>query len=286
MSDSNSDTNPDTVPSARKRASRDKPLILVVNDDGATAPGIRALAESMAELGQVVVVAPDKPQSGMGHAITINAPLFVEQLPNIGPDIPVYAVSGTPVDCVKLARDVILHEPADLVVSGVNHGSNSAINVLYSGTMSAAMEGALEGIPAIGFSLLDYSMDADFRAARQVARHLAQEALEHGLPKGTLLNVNIPKGPPEQLQGMRWCRQADAQWVEEFDARTDPRGRKYYWLTGRFVNYDQGHDADETALKEGYVSIVPVRYDFTDYSALEGLRQTWRLPNEKAEGAA
>ncbi len=256
-----------------------RPRILVVNDDGATAPGIRALADAMADLGEVIVVAPDKPQSGMGHAITINAPLFVEELASFGPGIPVYAVSGTPVDCVKLARDVILDRPADLVVSGINHGSNSAINVLYSGTMSAAMEGALEGIPAIGFSLLDYSMAADFRGAQQAATHLAQQALAHGLPKGTLLNVNIPKGAPESIRGMRWCRQADAQWVEEFDARTDPRGRKYYWLTGRFQNYDEGHDADETALKQGFVSIVPVRYDFTDYPALEGLRQTWRLPD-------
>lgn len=275
-------SDPDSVPSSASESNgsngSSRPRILVVNDDGATAPGIRALAETMTELGEVTVVAPDKPQSGMGHAITINAPLFVEQLANFGPNVPVYAVSGTPVDCVKLARDVILDQPADLVVSGINHGSNSAINVLYSGTMSAAMEGALEGIPAIGFSLLDYSMEADFSGAQQAARHLAQQALQHGLPKGTLLNVNIPKGPPESLKGMRWCRQADAQWVEEFDERTDPRGRKYYWLTGRFVNYDRGHDADETALNDGCVSIVPVRYDFTDYAALEGLRQSWQLP--------
>jgi 5'-nucleotidase len=257
--------------------SAERPLILVTNDDGATAPGITALAETMAELGDVVVVAPDKPQSGMGHAITLNAPLFVERLPDMGTGIPVHAVSGTPVDCVKLARDVVLHRRADLVVSGVNHGSNAAINVLYSGTMSAAMEGALEGIPAIGFSLLDYRQSADFSASRVYARRIAEQALAHGLPKGTLLNVNIPKGPESIIRGMRWCRQADAQWVEEFDVRTDPRGRTYYWLTGRFENHDTGADADETALGQGYVSVVPVRYDFTDYPALERLRETWDL---------
>jgi 5'-nucleotidase len=244
-----------------------RPLILVTNDDGATAPGIRALAQAMLPLGDVVVVAPDKPQSGMGHAITINAPIFVHPVRDFA-QINAWACSGTPVDCVKLARDVVLHRRPDLCVSGINHGANSSINVIYSGTMSAAMEAAIEGIPAIGFSLLDYSHHADFTAASAYAARIARQVLEHGMPKGVLLNVNIPALPPEKIQGIRLCRQANAKWVEEFVERTDPRGRKYYWLTGRFENYDEGHDADETALREGYVSVVPVGFDFTAYQAM------------------
>jgi 5'-nucleotidase len=253
-----------------------KPLILVTNDDGATAPGIRALAEAVRPLGDVVVVAPDKPQSGMGHAITINAPLFVHQVREFG-GLEAYACSGTPVDCVKLARDVILHRRPDLCVSGINHGANSSINVIYSGTMSAAMEAAIEGIPAIGFSLLDYSSHADFSAAADFAGRIAAEVLQRGMPKGVLLNVNIPALPREAIKGIRLCRQADAKWVEEFVERKDPRGRKYYWLTGRFENYDSGHEADETALKEGYVSMVPVGFDLTAYGAMQHFRDRYDL---------
>lgn len=251
-----------------------RPLILVTNDDGATAPGIRALAAAMEPLGEVIVVAPDKPQSGMGHAITINAPIFVQPVPDFG-TASAWACSGTPVDCVKLARDVILHRRPDLCVSGINHGANSSINVIYSGTMSAAMEAAIEGIPAIGFSLLDYSLHADFSASAHYAALIAREVLEQGMPKGVLLNVNIPDLPQERIRGVRLCRQADAKWVEEFVERSDPRGRKYYWLTGRFENYDEGHDADETALREGYVSAVPVEFDFTAYAAMDHFRQRY-----------
>ncbi len=251
-----------------------RPLILVTNDDGATAPGIRALAEAMKPLGEVIVVAPDKPQSGMGHAITINAPIFVHPVRDFG-DIPAWACSGTPVDCVKLARDVILHRRPDLCVSGINHGANSSINVIYSGTMSAAMEAAIEGIPAIGFSLLDHRFNADFGASAEFAASIAREVLEQGIPKGVLLNVNIPAIPRDQIKGVRLCRQADAKWVEEFIERSDPRGRKYYWLTGQFANYDEGHDADETALKEGFVSVVPVGFDFTAYGAMNHFRDRY-----------
>ena len=249
-----------------------RPLILVTNDDGATAPGIKALAEAMLPLGDVVVVAPDKPQSGMGHAITINAPIFIHPVKEFG-EIQAWACSGTPVDCVKLARDVVLHRRPDLCVSGINHGSNSSINVIYSGTMSAAMEAAIEGIPAIGFSLLDYSHHADFTAAGHYATQIAREVLAQGMPKGVLLNVNIQALPLDKIQGVRLCRQADAKWVEEFVERADPRGRKYYWLTGRFENYDAGHDADETALKDGFVSVVPVEFDFTAYNAMKHFKQ-------------
>ncbi len=264
----------------------ERPLILVTNDDGATAPGILALAQAMLPLGEVIVVAPDKPQSGMGHAITINAPIFVHPVRDHDP-IKAYACSGTPVDCVKLARDVVLNRRPDLCVSGINHGSNSSINVIYSGTMSAAMEAAIEGIPAIGFSLLDYSHNADFSSAAIFAQRIARQVLEEGMPKGVLLNVNIPARPMEQIQGIRLCRQANAKWVEEFMERTDPRGRKYYWLTGRFENSDQGHDADETALKEGYVSVVPVGFDFTAYSAMSHFEKHYdfqHLSNAQASG--
>ncbi len=264
-------------------ASSSRPLILVTNDDGATAPGIRALAEAMLPLGDVIVVAPDKPQSGMGHAITINAPIFVHPVRDFG-EIKAWACSGTPVDCVKLARDVVLHRRPDLCVSGINHGANSSINVIYSGTMSAAMEAAIEGIPAIGFSLLDYSHHADFTAASEYAASIARQVLEHGIPKGVLLNVNIPALPAEKILGIRLCRQANAKWVEEFVERTDPRGRKYYWLTGRFENYDEGHDADETALRDGYVSVVPVGFDFTAYQAMAHFQEHYAF--QRAAGTA
>jgi len=244
----------------------------VTNDDGITANGVRALAEAMSEIGKVYVVAPDSPQSGMGHAITINKPLRLDKV-DIHGEFLGYQCSGTPVDCVKIAIDKILHRKPDLCVSGINHGSNSSINVIYSGTMSAAMEGAIEGIPSIGFSLLDYSMDADFAPARSVAKQVALNVLKHGLPDGSLLNVNIPKLRLEELKGIKICRQAVAKWEEEFDERQDPNNRKYYWLTGKFKNYDKGEDTDEWALANGYVSVVPVQFDFTAHHAIPFLNQ-------------
>lgn len=253
-----------------------KPLILVANDDGISAPGIRALIQVMNEFGEVVVVAPDGPQSGMGHAITLNSALRCDQVHiDDGPQEE-YSCSGTPVDCVKLAVNKILKRKPDLCVSGINHGSNSSINVIYSGTMSAALEGALEGIPSIGFSLLDYSHDADFSASKEVVRKLVAHVLEEGLPEGSCLNVNIPKLPPAEIKGIRVCRQANANWVEEFDERKDPAGRTYYWLTGTFQNYDHGEDTDEWALANGYVSVVPVQYDVTAHHVIPILNK-WTL---------
>jgi 5'-nucleotidase len=223
-------------------------------------------------LGRVVVVAPDKPQSGMGHAITIGSPLRLEAT-DIIPGVEAYQCSGTPVDCVKLAVDQILHRHPDLCVSGINHGSNSSINVIYSGTMSAAMEASIEGIPALGFSLLDYTFEADFSAAKHYARELAIKVLANGLPEKTLLNVNIPKLPLAEVKGMRVCRQAQAKWVEEFEERLDPRGKKYYWMTGRFQNDDAGIDTDEWALANSYVSIVPVQFDLTAHHAMSHINQ-------------
>jgi len=248
---------------------KDKPLILIINDDGITAPGIRNLIQVMNSLGNVVVVAPDGPQSGMGHAITLNSTLRADKIKiDEGPQEE-YSVSGTPVDCVKLAVNVVLDRKPDMIVSGINHGSNSSINIIYSGTMSAAVEGALESIPSIGFSLCDFSWEADFEPAKKYIKSIAQEVLAKGLPDGTCLNVNIPKANGQPYKGIKVCRQARANWEEEFDVRKDPRGRNYYWLTGKFVNYDHGQDTDEWALENNYISVVPVTTDLTAHHAMQ-----------------
>lgn len=253
-----------------------KPLILVTNDDGINAPGLRNLIRVMNELGEVVVVAPDGPQSGMGHAITINGILRCDKIKlEDGPQTE-YSCSGTPVDCVKLAVNVVLDRKPDMVVSGINHGSNSSINVIYSGTMSAAVEGSLEGIPSIGFSLNDFSWEADFKPALKHIKAIASRVLEEGLPYGTCLNVNIPRYEGEEYKGVKVCRQAKANWEEEFDSRKDPRHRNYYWLTGKFVNYDEGNDTDEWALSNHYISVVPVNSDVTAHHLLSELRE-WKM---------
>lgn len=254
-----------------------KPLILVTNDDGITAPGIRALIEVMKELGDVVVVAPDSPQSGMGHAITINNTIFCDPVKlKENTKHKEYSCSGTPADCVKMGTQEILSRKPDLCVSGINHGSNSSINVIYSGTMSAAVEAGVEGIPAIGFSLLDYSLDADFEPCKSYVKSIAKHVLEKGMAKGIVLNVNIPKLSEKQIKGIKICRQANAQWVEDFDKRVSPQGRDYYWLTGEFVNEDKGEDTDEWALEHGYISIVPIQFDLTAHHYIKELN-TWEL---------
>ena len=249
-----------------------KPLILIVNDDGINAPGIRKLISIMNDFGEVVVVAPDGPQSGKGHAITIESTIRCDKvIIDDGPQTE-YSCSGTPVDCVKLAINKLITRKPDLCVSGINHGSNSSINVIYSGTMSAAVEGALEGIPSIGFSLLDYSHEADFSEGEKYIREITQSVLDNNLPDGVCLNVNIPKSVDDkEIKGVKVCRQAKANWVEEFDEREDPKGRKYYWLTGKFVNYDKGDDTDERALENHYISVVPVQFDVTAYHAISKL---------------
>ena len=253
-----------------------RPLILVTNDDSIVAPGIRALIEVMKELGDVVVVAPDSPQSAMGHAITINNTLKLEKV-HLDKELEQeYSCSGTPVDCVKIAVNEILKRKPDLCVSGINHGSNSSINVIYSGTMSAAVEAGIEGIPAIGFSLLDYSWDADFEQIKAHVKQIASKVLKNGLPEGVILNVNFPKLSKEEIKGVKICRQAKAMWQEEFDKRTNPQGKEYYWLTGKFVNLDKGTDTDEWALENGYISIVPVQFDLTAHHAMQQLN-SWEL---------
>lgn len=254
-----------------------RPLILISNDDGITSRGIRVLVEVMAELGEVVVVAPDSPQSGMGHAITIGDTLRLFET-NIFQDLGVvsYKCSGTPADCVKLAKHHVLKDRnPNLVVSGINHGSNLAVSVLYSGTMSAAIEGAIEGFPSVGFSLCDFSHKADFEHTREAVKHIANEVLTKGLPKGIALNVNIPPKQNEKLQGIKVCRQAKAHWEEEFDQRKDPYGRSYFWLSGNFVNNDKGEDTDVWAVDHNYVSIVPCQYDMTAHHSIAQMNDEW-----------
>ena len=251
-----------------------QPTILVVNDDGITAPGIKALMDVMRELGRVVVVAPDSPQSGMGHAITIGSPLRLDQV-DIYEGIESYRCSGTPVDCVKLAVNKIFKgKKPDLCVSGINHGLNNSINILYSGTMSAAVEGAIESIPSIGFSLDDYTLQADFSHCLKYVREIAQQVLQNGLPPATLLNVNFPA--TSHIRGIKICRQANAKWAEEFDERMDPHRRPYYWLTGVFQLNDTGEETDVWALEHNYVSVVPVQFDMTAHHAIP-LLNNWKF---------
>jgi 5'-nucleotidase len=246
-----------------------RPLILVTNDDGIFAPGITALAKIASKFGDIVVVAPDKPQSGMGHAITINSTIRIQKS-HYHKALMEYSCSGTPVDCVKMAVNHILKKRPDLVISGINHGSNSSINVIYSGTMSAAIEGALEGTPSIGFSLCDYSIEADFTQAETFIAKIIEQTLKNGMPKGVCLNVNIPKLKTEDIKGIKVVRQAKANWVERFDERKDPYGRDYYWLTGEFVNFEpESLDTDEWALSNGYISVVPTQADLTAHSVLK-----------------
>jgi 5'-nucleotidase len=250
-----------------------RPLILVCNDDGIHAPGIKALIEAVAPLGDLVVVAPDRPQSGMGHAVTIGEPLRINQKDGLFGPHKAFETTGTPVDCVKLAVDRILHRKPDLLVSGINHGSNSSINVIYSGTMSAAVEGAIEGIPSVGFSLCDYSHYADFGLAAKVAGQVAAMVLQNGLMPGTLLNVNIPKSNESDFKGIKVCRQAAAKWSENFDERLDPHQKKYYWMTGEFQILENSTDTDEWALANQYASLVPVQFDMTAHHAIPYLNK-------------
>ncbi|MCX7768720.1 MAG: 5'/3'-nucleotidase SurE [Flavobacteriales bacterium] len=254
-----------------------RPLILVCNDDGVHAPGLHYLIEVAQRLGDVVVVAPDSPQSGMGHAVTINDTLRVADMTQ-QKGFPMYSCSGTPVDCVKLGMNKLLPRRPDLVVSGINHGSNSSINVIYSGTMSAAIEASIAGVTGIGFSLCDHSFDADFGPCLPWVEKIMALALWEISFKGICLNVNFPKGP---IKGYRFVRQARAYWAEEMDERIDPRGGRYFWLTGTFEVPDKGEDTDEYVLKQGFASVVPVTFDLTDYGVLHKLRQAWHEPAEK-----
>ena len=251
-----------------------KPLILVTNDDGITAPGLRTLIHIMNEIGEVVVVAPDSPQSGMGHAITISDTLYCKKEKiDDGPQQE-YSISGTPADCVKFAVREILHKKPDLCVSGINHGANSSINVIYSGTMSAAVEAGLEGIKSIGFSLLDYSWDADFSACKDYIRKISLNLLKEK-KENLILNVNFPSNT-KKFKGIKVCRQAKGYWEDTYDKRVSPLGKEYYWLTGNFVNQDDSKETDEWALSQGYVSLVPISFDMTSHQDIDKLKN-WNL---------
>jgi len=255
-----------------------KPLILVSNDDGITSKGILTLVNAMKSLGDVIVVAPDSPQSGMGHAITVGETLRLEEN-FIFKGVKAFECSGTPADCVKIARHFVLKESRqpDVIVSGVNHGSNTSISVLYSGTMSAAIEGAIEGTPAIGFSLCDFSHDADFSHIEEYLQKITKQVIDKGLPKGIALNVNFPPRRNETIKGIRVCRQANAKWVEDFDQRYDPNGRRYFWMAGNFVNFDKGEDNDEWAIANNYISVVPCQFDLTAHQSIPILNEDWEI---------
>ena len=251
-----------------------KPLILVTNDDGITAPGLRTLIHIMNEIGEVVVVAPDSPQSGMGHAITISDTLYCKKEKiDDGPQQE-YSISGTPADCVKFAVREILQKKPDLCVSGINHGANSSINVIYSGTMSAAVEAGLEGIKSIGFSLLDYSWDADFSACKDYIRKISLNLLKEK-KENLILNVNFPSNT-KKFKGIKVCRQAKGYWEDTYDKRVSPLGKEYYWLTGNFVNQEDSKETDEWALSQGYVSLVPISFDMTSHQDIDKLKN-WNL---------
>jgi len=257
------------------------PTILITNDDGIYARGILSLIEVMKNFGNVVVVAPDKPQSGMGHAITVGRILRLNKLENFY-GVEAYACSGTPVDCVKIAIYHVMKQRPDLIVSGINHGANNSINVIYSGTMSAAVEGAVEDIPAIGFSLLDHSRDADFEASKQIVATVVREALQQKMTSHTCLNVNIPNVPFKEIKGIRICRQAHAFWDDAFESRKDPFGHEYFWMTGEFRNEDKGEDTDVWALDNNYVSVVPVQYDMTAHHTIPSLN-SWNFEIKKTK---
>ncbi len=249
-----------------------RPRILVTNDDGITAPGIRMLVSIARELGDVTVVAPDSPQSGKGHALTLTDPLRLTPS-DVFDGVKAYECSGTPVDCVKLAKHVIAGEDSfDICLSGINHGSNASINILYSGTVSAAMEASLEGIDSLGFSLLDYAHDADFSQARDHIKSIIEKVLKDGLQDCKLLNINIPNLPKAEIKGVKVCRQAAGSWVEKFTEAIDPRGLPYYWLTGDFVHQEHADDTDLYALEHGYISVVPSGHDLTRYPALTSMK--------------
>ena len=260
----------------KKAKKKEQPVILITNDDSIAAPGIKALVEAVQDLGRIVVVAPDKPQSGMGHAITIGQPLRLHKVPFME-GIEAYTCNGTPVDCVKLAVDKVLHGKPDICLSGINHGANHSISVIYSGTMSAAMEASIESIPSAGFSLLNPSMEADFEPAKQYVRQVAEKLLQKKVDKHLLLNVNIPAIDGSLIKGIKICRQAYAKYEEDFVERRDPHGKKYYWLTGDFVNLDKGKDTDVWALDNNYVSVVPVQFDLTNYTLKQQLENNWKF---------
>ena len=250
-----------------------KPLILITNDDGFEAGGLAALVEAAKDFGEIVVITPDGSRSGMGHAITMHVPLRI-QLYKTENGIPYYRTNGTSVDCVKLGQRVVLrNRKIDLVLSGINHGSNSSVSIIYSGTMAAAIEASFEGVPAIGFSLLDYSPKADFSAAVAFAKKIIEKVIQNGLPKNICLNVNIPKLPLCEIKGIKITRQTLGYWYEDLEEHIDPFGGKYYWLAGHLENLEkEADDTCEWALHNGYVAVTPVHFDMTSHQTIHKLK--------------
>jgi len=251
-------------------------LFLITNDDSIHARGLKVLIDIVRKLGKVYVIAPQESQSGMSHAITVKTPLRIRKIIQEG-DCSMVSCNGTPVDCVKLALNKLLDRKPDMIISGINHGSNSSASIVYSGTMAAALEGCINGIPSIGLSLLDYSPDADFSGIVTYVEKIISRALENGIPPGTCLNVNFPVNHAEKIKGIKVCRQTKGLWVEEFDQRVDPQNRTYFWLTGDFINLEpDAIDTDEWALHNNFISIVPVQPDLTSYAAIPHLKK-WKF---------
>ena len=252
--------------------------VLISNDDGIDAPGILALVLEMKKIAIVTVVAPDRQQSAVGHAITMNYPLRTATVRKNG-EFFGYAVDGTPADAVKLGVRFLLKEKPDLLMSGINHGSNTAINILYSGTVSAATEGTILGIPSIAVSLTTHDQ-ADFSYAAKFAARLAGRVVAEGLPQGTLLNVNVPAVPEEKISGVRVTRQGNSSWEDTFDVRRDPAGREYFWLTGSMAIRDTDPETDQIAVRENFISVTPIHYELTDLTQLERMKH-WSLGDLK-----
>tara|TARA_B110000967_G_scaffold12842_1_gene12420 strand:+ start:189 stop:953 length:765 start_codon:yes stop_codon:yes gene_type:complete len=250
-------------------------LILITNDDGYSSKGIKALINAVKNLGKILIVAPDSPQSGMGHAISVNKPIRCYKT-NFFDSVEAYCCTGTPVDCIKMGLYLLKDKKPDLILSGINHGSNVSTNILYSGTMSAAVEGALSGIPSVGYSLTDYSEDADFQYSEKIVQTISIKVIKEGLKKGTCLNVNIPNVKENQIKGIKVCRQGRAFWDDTFDHRKDPLGKDYYWLTGSFSSKEQALDTDINYLENNYVTIVPTQFDMTCHDSVDELKK-WKL---------
>ena len=248
----------------------ERPLILVTNDDGINAPGLKYLVNIMCTIGDVVIVAPDSPKSATSQSITINSPLYISRCYNHSNAKLEYQVSGTPADCVKFGVNEILEKKPDICVSGINHGSNSSVNVLYSGTVGAAIEAGIQGVPAIGFSVLDYSWNAKFDHMEKFILSITLNVIKNELPSDIVLNVNFPKS---KVKGVKVCRQANTHWEEKFSKRENPMGKNYYWLTGDFIDNDKSNETDEYALKKGYASIVPIKFDLTAMHYIHKLKK-------------
>ncbi len=254
-----------------------RPLILISNDDSIHAKGIKTLVEIAKKIGRVVVVAPDKPQSAKSHSITLESPLTYKKTNTFGNEIETYSTSGTPADCVKLAFNSILTETPDLVLSGINHGSNYSVNLIYSGTVAAAVEGVMHNVPSIAFSITSHNPDADFSAAKIYTEKIIRKILDSPI-KDLCLNVNIPNIDYNQIQGIMTCKQTKGAWFEEFAKIPHPNNNTdYYWLTGKYVNFEpERTDTDVWAIENNFVSIVPIKIDFTDYKSLEKIRE-WKF---------